>query len=122
MGEGGRQRVHAASGAPLRMAPGAAHHAGLRRDRVARLPRLSVPFRRPKSRADVDRFVSLPHTDADLHRYLHAHLPASGPDTDVEPGGGGRVLRGAAADGLPAAGGVVPPPLATRTIAGRLGS
>ena len=49
------------------------------------------------------RIASLPHAHADLHRQLSRDLSAPRPFADVEPGGRGVVLRGAARAGLPAA-------------------
>ena len=79
-----------AVGAPLRVAPGAAHHAGLRRHRAGRLPDLPLPQRRAQSRPHLDRAVPQPHADADLHRQLHVLVSAPGTYADVEPGGRGR--------------------------------
>ena len=69
---------------------------------------LPLPHGRAQSRPHLDRAVPQPHADADLHRQLPLLLPAPGADPDVEPRRRGRVLRGAAAAGLPAAGGAVP--------------
>ncbi len=119
VGECGRHRVYPAVGAPLRAAPGSAHHARLHRHRSARLPRVPLPYGRSEPRSHLDGPVTQPHPDADLHRQLHVHLPASGPYADVEPGGGSRFLRGVAAARLSTAGGAVPTALATRAAADR---
>ncbi len=111
----------AAVGAPLRLAPGATHHARLRRHRAGRLPRVPLPHRRPESRAHVGGAVPQPHPDPDLHRQLPVFVSAPRTYADVEPGGGGRVLRGAAAAGLSAAGGAVPAAVAAGPAVGRSG-
>ena len=61
-------------------------------------------------RTHVDGVAPQPDADADLHRQLPTTAFVSAPRTyaDVEPGRRGRVLRRAAAVGLPAVGGVVP--------------
>ena len=63
------------------------------------------PGRIPGTRGGV---VPQPDADADLHRQLPVFVSAPRAYADVEPGGRGRVLRRAAAAGLPAAGGAVP--------------
>ena len=112
---------HAAVGAPVRLAPGPSHHARLCRDGADRLPRLPLPSRRAEPRAHLDRAVPQPqltqiYTDDYFYSYLH-----QGADSNVESGSGGRVLRGAAADGLSVAGGAVPPAVASAAVARRAG-
>ena len=106
-------------GGALRVAPGAPHHAGLRDHRRRRVRRVSLPHRRPQSRAHLDGALPQPDVDAGLHRQLPVFVSAPRTYADVEPGGGGRVLRGAAADGLPAARGAVPAAVATASAPGR---
>ncbi len=112
VGEIGGYRWSGAVGASLRLAPGPAHHAGLRRHRADRLRHLSLPNGRAQFRPHLDRVVAQSDFDADLHQQLPEGVFASGSDPDVEPGGGSRLLRGASAAGLPAAGGPVPAAMA----------
>ena len=65
-------------------------------------------------------FRNLTLTQIYTDNYLYL-LSAPRPYADVEPGGRGRVLRGAAAAGVPAAGGVVPPAVAAGAAAGGAG-
>ena len=60
-------------------------------------------LRRPEPWPVVARAFSIPHTHADLHRQLPVDVGPPGSFADVEPGGGGGVLRGAAAARLPTA-------------------
>ena len=106
------QAICAAVGAPLRLAPGAAHHARLRRHRAGGVPAVPLPHGGPESRPHMGRPVPQPHADPDLHRQLSVFLSAPRAYADVEPGGRGRVLRRVAAAGLSAAGGAVPAPVA----------
>ncbi len=108
----------AATGGPaavaesLCAAPGSAHHARLRHHRAVRLRAVRLPRRGTQSRAHLDGIGPQPHADADLLQRLPRQVPAPGPDPDVEPGGGGRVLRGAAAVGIRAAGADLSAPVA----------
>ena len=65
---------------------------------------VSLPGSGAQPRAHLVGTVAQPHVDADLHRRLPGQVSAPGPDPDVEPRGGGRLLRRATAAGLPAAG------------------
>ena len=114
-GDGGRVAV----GAPVRLAPGAAHHARLRGDRDRGVRDLPLSPRRAEPRPYLDRLPAQPEPDADLHRPVHVLLSAPGPDSNVESGCGGRVLRRAAAAGLAVAGGAVSPPVASPAVARR---
>src|SRR6202044_413135 len=72
-----------------------------------------LPRGRTEPRPFLARLDPQPHADADLHRRLSREVPASGPHPDVEPRGGGVLLRDSAAFGLSAAGGALPSALAT---------
>ena len=106
-------------GPPLRLAPGPADHAGLRRHRADRLRHLPLPNGRAQSRPHLDRVVPQSHVDADLHLQLPVRVFASGSDPDVESGGGSLVLRDSSAAGLLAVGRAVPTSVAAEAAAGR---
>ena len=109
-----------AVGAPLRLAPGAADHARLRRHRARRRTCSTTSARRGPNPGHT--WIGLLRNltpDADLHRPLPVLLSAPGPDADVEPGRRGRVLRRAAAAGMAAAGGAVPQAVASDALARR---
>ena len=59
-----------AVGAPVRLAPGAPHHARLRRHGAGGLLRVPLPHRRAEPRPHLDRVVPQSHVDPDLHRQL----------------------------------------------------
>ena len=121
VGEIRRDGRTAAVAESLCPAPGSAHHARLRHHRADRLRPVSLPARGAEPWAHLVRTIPQPHADADLLQRLSGQVPASGPDPDVEPGGGGGLLPRAAAAGLPASRADQPAALAAQAGAGRLG-
>src|SRR5271168_3394551 len=104
VGEIGRHRRPATLAEPLCAAPGSAHHARLHHHRVVRLRAVPLPRRGAEPRAYLAGTVPQPDADAHLRKWLSRKISAPGPYPDVEFGGRGRVLCGATAARIPAAG------------------
>ncbi len=81
VGQGRRLGRRSTVGAPLRLAPGAPHHAGLHRHRARGVCRLPLPHRRTEPRSHLDGVVPQPDAVADVHRQLPVFVSAPRPHT-----------------------------------------